>query len=66
MIGQENLDVMQGTFRSLSLLPLTRRLGMSITEVNQLFNEAKVEAISPGLKAYFPLLADVPRIFDMH
>jgi hypothetical protein len=43
------------TMRSLAILPLTKMLGMSIMEVDDLIQRAAVDATNPSLKPYFSL-----------
>ena len=54
-IGTANRDNIRRALNSLALFPLTKRLGMSIDEVNNLVERASVDAVNPALKAYFPV-----------
>lgn len=43
------------TMRSLAILPLTKILGMPITEVDDLIERAAADALDASLKPYFSL-----------
>ena len=55
LIGNANKENVQQALRTLALLPFTRRLGMTMQEVDSLVSRARSDAANPSLKAYFPL-----------
>ncbi len=55
MIGNANKDNVQQALRTLAVFPFTRRLGMTMEEVDLLVDRARADAANPSLKAYFPL-----------
>lgn len=55
MIGNANKENVQQTLRTLAVFPFTRRLGMTIGDVDLLVDRARADAVNPSLKAYFPL-----------
>ncbi|KAI4163323.1 MAG: hypothetical protein LQ342_003058 [Letrouitia transgressa] len=60
-IGDANKENTRQLLRTLAVFPFTRRLGMSIADVDRLVDRARVEAASPGLKPYFPLYVCIGR-----
>lgn len=54
-VGSANRENMSHLLSSLAIYPFTERLGMSISEVQVLLAQARREAQSPSLKAYFPV-----------
>ena len=54
-IGEMLGSVFEATLRSLSLYPLTSKLGISLEEFDSLLTRASEEASDQGLKVYFPL-----------
>lgn len=54
-IGEANKENIQELLNTLAIFPFTQRLGMSINAVTTLVNSARVDAISAGLRPYFPL-----------
>ena len=46
---------MNQALSTVALYPFTRRLGMTISDVNSLVTRARADAANPNLKAYFPL-----------
>lgn len=54
-VGTANRENMSHLLSSLAIYPFTERLGMSITEVQVLLAQARREAQTLELKAYFPV-----------
>ncbi|KAL9600330.1 MAG: hypothetical protein Q9219_003280 [cf. Caloplaca sp. 3 TL-2023] len=54
-IGDANKENARQLLSTLAIFPFTRKLGMSINDVNDLVNRARADAANVGLKPYFPL-----------
>ena len=54
-IGDVNQEIISQLLSTLAVYPFTRRLGMTIQDVDDLIDEARDDAANPDLKAYFPL-----------
>lgn len=54
-IGLSASEHIEETLYSLALLPMTKRLNMSLEAVQDLVHRAAQDARNPQLKAYFPL-----------
>ena len=54
-IGYGYQGVVSELLHTLAVYPFTKRLGMTIQEVNRLVSQARIDAANPSLRAYFPL-----------
>ena len=54
-IGNLNKEVASQLLKTLAIYPLTKRLGMSIEQVNELVARAQSDAANLSLRPYFPL-----------
>lgn len=54
-IGRANEANTSQLLNALALFPFSRRLGMTIQEIDVLVARARADAVNPNLKAYFPL-----------
>ena len=54
-IGNANMENVQQLLSTFAIFPFSRRLGMTIDQVNALVSRARIEAVKPSLKAYFRL-----------
>ena len=54
-IGREMKENIHRTLKSLVLFPFTRRLNMTIQDIDQLVAGARRDASDSNLRAYFPV-----------